>query len=81
MQYSTKNNINKSVISPQDPRTWPPLLLVGQVSQILNVTVWTLRQWDKKGTFKPSIRVGNRNGVGDRRYKKEDVIRAMLEGI
>jgi len=80
MQYNTNNNINKSAISPQDPRTWPSFLLIGQVSQILNVTAWTLRQWDKKGTFK-AIRVGKRNGVGDRRYKKEDVIRAMLEGI
>ena len=71
---------NKQEFSPQNPITWPTFLLIGQVSKILNVTEWTLRQWDKRGKFK-AIRMGDRNGVGDRRYRKDDVIKAMIEGI
>lgn len=80
MDYSIKKTIEKPVFLPNSPKTWSPLLKIGQVSQILNISIWSLRQWDKKNILKP-IRIGNRNGVGDRRYRKEDVIKAMNEGI
>lgn len=52
----------------------PNLLKIQDVAKILNVTPWTLRQWDKKGILK-AVRIGTRK---DRRYKKED-IQKLLE--
>lgn len=49
------------------------LLTIKQVSKILNVHITTLRRWDKKGKLK-AIRVGLRSGVGERRYRREDII-------
>lgn len=63
--------------SPSDPTTWSLLLTIEQASQILNVSPWTLRQWDNKKKFL-AVRIGNRK---DRRYKKEDLLRALENGI
>ena len=63
--------------TPLSPRTWPPLLTVDQVSKILNLSPWTLRQWDNLGRFK-ALRVGSRK---DRRYKKEDVLKVLDHGL
>lgn len=70
---------NKTTIdfSSSDPSTWSSLLTIEQVSQILNVSPWTLRQWDNKKKFL-AVRIGNRK---DRRYKKDDVLKALNEGI
>ena len=62
---------------PEFPRTWPPLLNINQVSQILNLSKWTLRKWDKDEKLIP-LRVGSRK---DRRYKKEDVLKVLNEGL
>lgn len=48
------------------------LLTIQQAAKILNVNTQTLRRWDKKGILK-AVRVGNRKGVGDRRYRKKDI--------
>ncbi|PIU76697.1 DNA-binding protein, partial [bacterium CG06_land_8_20_14_3_00_33_50] len=32
----------------------------------------TLRRWDKSGKLK-ALRVGTRRGVGERRYRREDI--------
>lgn len=48
------------------------LLSLEQAAKILNVSTQTLRRWDLQGILK-AVRVGNRKGVGDRRYKKEDI--------
>jgi len=50
----------------------PDLLTIRQVADKLSVHVETLRRWDKQGKLK-AMRVGSRRGVGDRRYKREDV--------
>lgn len=63
--------------TPSTPRTWPPLLTIAQAARILNISPWTLRQWDKKSKL-IALRVGNRR---DRRYKKEDILKIMQEGI
>ncbi len=63
--------------NPSDPNTWPPLLNISQVAKILNLSVWTLRQWDKDGKLK-ALRFGNRK---DRRYKKEDILEIKEKGI
>ncbi len=55
----------------------PPLLRLNQTAELLSVSVWTLRNWDKKGILK-SVRVGTRK---DRRYKKEDIIKILQKGL
>jgi len=51
----------------------PELLTLREVCEILKVHPNTLRQWDKKGILK-AVRFGKR---GDRRYKKEDIIKLI----
>ena len=48
------------------------LLTLKQTAKILNVNTQTLRRWDTQGILK-AVRVGNRKGVGDRRYRKKDI--------
>lgn len=48
------------------------LLTLRQVANILKVHPGTLRRWDQEGRLK-AIRIGSRKGVGDRRYRKQDV--------
>jgi len=55
----------------------PPLLRLTQTAELLSVSVWTLRNWDKKGILKP-VRVGTRK---DRRYKREDIVKILNQGI
>ena len=70
-------NFSNPIYTPSSPRTWPPLLNIKQVSQILNISAWTLRKWDKDGKLIP-LRVGSRK---DRRYKKEDIQKVLNEGL
>lgn len=49
------------------------LLKLSEASELLNVHPNTLRKWDKNGTLK-AIRFGVR---GDRRYKKEQVLKLI----
>lgn len=49
------------------------LLKISEAAELLNVHPNTLRQWDKKGILK-AVRFGQR---GDRRYKKEDIIKLL----
>lgn len=49
--------------------SFPKLLTIRQVAEILNVHVETLRRWDKSGKLK-AIRVNER---GDRRYDPKDI--------
>lgn len=48
------------------------LLTVDQAAKILKVSAQTLRRWDKQGILK-AVRVGTRRGIGDRRYRKQDI--------
>ena len=48
------------------------LLTLKQTAELLKVDPTTLRRWDNEGQLK-AVRVGTRKGVGDRRYKVEDV--------
>ncbi len=54
------------------------LLRIKQAADILGVNPETLRRWDNEGRL-PSIRIGSRRGVGDRRYKLEDIERYIEE--
>lgn len=67
----------RPIFTPSVPRTWPPLLTIKQAAQILNLSTWTLRNWDKKGRLVP-VRVGSRK---DRRYKKEQILEVLNQGI
>ncbi len=57
----------------------PKLLNINQVAKILGVMPPTLRRWDKNGKL-TAIRVGNKKGVGERRYLREDIIKIMASG-
>ncbi len=48
------------------------LLTLKQAAQILKVNEQTLRRWDIEGRLK-AVRIGSRRGVGDRRYRPEDI--------
>ena len=52
------------------------LLTLEEAAKILKVNPETLRRWDKEGHLK-AVRVGTRRGVGDRRYRKEDINRYL----
>ena len=49
----------------------PEYLTIVQASKFLQVSLNTLRNWDKDGTLK-AFRIGNRKAM---RYKKEDLIK------
>jgi excisionase family DNA binding protein len=52
------------------------LLTLKQACEILNCHPNTLRAWDKKG-YLVAVRFGTR---GDRRYKREDVMKLLEKG-
>ena len=56
----------------------PRLLNINQVAKILGVVPTTLRRWDNSGKLK-AIRIGNKKGVGERRYRREDIIKIMAQ--
>ncbi|MCA9372348.1 helix-turn-helix domain-containing protein [Candidatus Woesebacteria bacterium] len=51
----------------------PDLLTVKEVADLLRVSPLTIKRWGKKGKL-PAIRI---NARGDRRYKKEVVLRLL----
>jgi excisionase family DNA binding protein len=51
----------------------PDYLTLKQACELLQVHPNTLRNWDKQGVLK-AIRIGVR---GDRRYKREDVMKML----
>lgn len=54
------------------------LLKIREAAHLLGVHPATLRRWDEEGRLK-AVRVGNRRGVGDRRYRIED-IKKLING-
>ena len=54
----------------------PDILTLAEACAVLRCHPNTLRNWDNKGILK-AIRFGTR---GDRRYKKEDVLRVINKG-
>lgn len=57
----------------QPEQKQPRLLTLRQASEMLNCHPNTLRAWDKKG-YLVAVRFGTR---GDRRYRKEDIVKLM----
>lgn len=51
----------------------PDLLTIREVADLLRVSPLTIKRWGKKGKL-PAIRINSR---GDRRYKKEVVLRLL----
>lgn len=51
----------------------PDLLTVKEVAELLRVSPITVKRWGKSGKL-PAIRINSR---GDRRYKKEVVMRLL----
>lgn len=53
----------------------PDLMTIKEVSELLRVSALTIKRWGKKGKL-PAIRINSR---GDRRYKKEVILRLLGE--
>ncbi|OGK47739.1 hypothetical protein A3A93_04685 [Candidatus Roizmanbacteria bacterium RIFCSPLOWO2_01_FULL_38_12] len=53
----------------------PDLMTIKEVSHLLRVSPLTIKRWGKKGKL-PAIRINSR---GDRRYKKEVILRLLGE--
>jgi excisionase family DNA binding protein len=68
---STKNKTKPSV-SLTD---LPDLMTIKEVAELLRVSPLTIKRWGKKGKL-PAIRINSR---GDRRYKKDVVLRLLGE--
>lgn len=66
----TKNTNDSSLLSIEN---LPDLLTVREVAELLRVSPLTIKRWGKKGKL-PAIRINSR---GDRRYRKEQVLRLL----
>ena len=66
-----------TIFDPLDSSSWPLLLTISETAEILRVSEWTLRQWDKKELLK-AVRLGSRR---DRRYKKDDILNIVNKGL
>lgn len=64
------NNKVSTKISMKD---LPDLLTIKEVAELLRVSALTIKRWGKKGKL-PAIRINSR---GDRRYKKDVVLRLL----
>lgn len=64
------NNKTVKKITLQD---LPDLLTIREVADLLRVSALTIKRWGKKGKL-PAIRINSR---GDRRYKKDVVLRLL----
>jgi len=62
---SKQNKVNLSDL--------PDLLTIKEVASILRVSPLTIKRWGKSGKL-PAIRINSR---GDRRYRKEVVLRLL----
>jgi len=51
----------------------PDLMTIREVADLLRVSPLTIKRWGKKGKL-PAIRINSR---GDRRYKKEVILRLL----
>lgn len=56
-----------------DLKDLPDLLTIKEVAELLRVSPLTIKRWGKKGKL-PAIRINSR---GDRRYRKEVVLRLL----
>jgi len=65
---SIKKNVQK--VSLDD---LPDLMTIAEVASLLRVSILTVKRWGKRGKL-PAIRINSR---GDRRYKKEVVLRLL----
>ena len=63
---------NKPSVSLTD---LPDLMTIKEVADLLRVSPLTIKRWGKKGKL-PAIRINSR---GDRRYRKEVVMRLLGE--
>lgn len=64
--------VNKGTKSPSLDDL-PDLLTIREVADLLRVSPLTIKRWGKKGKL-PAIRINSR---GDRRYRKEVILRLL----
>ena len=65
--------INNKSIKKVTLEDMPDLLTIREVADLLRVSPLTIKRWGKKGKL-PAIRINSR---GDRRYKKDIVLRLL----
>lgn len=70
IQTMSISNKQKRKVSLDD---LPDLLTIKEVAKLLRVSPLTIKRWGKKGKL-PAIRINSR---GDRRYRKEVVLRLL----
>lgn len=70
IQTMSIQNKSKVKISLDD---LPDLLTIKEVADLLRVSPLTIKRWGKKGKL-PAIRINSR---GDRRYRKEIILRLL----
>jgi excisionase family DNA binding protein len=67
MSVSTKSSNKVSLAD------LPDLMTIREVAELLRISPLTIKRWGKKGKL-PAIRINSR---GDRRYRKEVVLRLL----
>lgn len=67
MSYSSKSPNKVSLAD------LPDLMTIREVADLLRISPLTIKRWGKKGKL-PAIRINSR---GDRRYRKEVVLRLL----
>lgn len=67
MSVPTKSNTKVSLTD------LPDLMTIREVADLLRISPLTIKRWGKKGKL-PAIRINSR---GDRRYRKEVVLRLL----
>ena len=70
IQTMSVNNKSTKKISLDD---LPDLMTIREVADLLRISPLTIKRWGKKGKL-PAIRINSR---GDRRYRKEVVLRLL----
>lgn len=65
LQNKTRRNVSLEDL--------PDLLTIREVADLLRVSPLTIKRWGKKGKL-PAIRINSR---GDRRYRKDTVLRLL----
>ena len=63
----------KDMRTPKEFKNLPEVLTIREVANLFNVSLMTLRRWDKQG----KLRAFRPTKTSKRRYKKSDIIKFL----